>query len=78
MKRIDRPVEAIIKKGWPSHIERDSKTYTTRQVIDFWIVQTRWWAKEEKRIYFRLWTDEGTIEVYRSGDSLWVLSKLLD
>ena len=77
MKRVDRPVEAIVKKGWPSHIERESKVYITRQVVDFWIVQSRWWSKEERRIYFRLWTNRGTIEVYRSND-LWVLSKLLD
>lgn len=77
MKRVDRPVEASIKKGWPVRIKRENKFYATRQVVDFWIVQSRWWATEERRIYFRLWTDRGTIEVYRSGDS-WVLSKILD
>lgn len=77
MKRVDRPVEARIKKGWPAFIKRDNKFYATRQVIDFWIVQSRWWATEERRIYFRLWTDRGTIEVYRSGDT-WVLTKILD
>jgi hypothetical protein len=38
-------------------------------VVDFWILQSRWWGREEKRIYFRLETDGGVVEVYRTDAS---------
>jgi hypothetical protein len=38
-------------------------------VLDFWILQSRWWGCEEKRIYFSLETDGGVVEVYRTEAS---------
>jgi hypothetical protein len=40
-----------------------------RRVLDFWILQSRWWGREEKRIYFRLETDGGVMEIYRTDAS---------
>lgn len=48
-----------------------------RQLNDFWILQGRWWAREERRVYFRAETPRGLVELYRSGDG-WTLSRLMD
>ncbi len=53
------------------------RRYRVREPLDVWVVQGRWWGEEEKRVFFRLRTDRGEVEVYRSGER-WVLSKVMD
>ena len=77
MKIIRAPVEVEVKKGWPVLIRWGHRRMAVRQVSDWWVARERWWAKEEERVYFRLVTDKGTVEVYRSGDQ-WTLARLFD
>ena len=69
MKFINVPVSVDARKGVPRRIHRGRRIYTVRRVVDFWILQSRWWGREEKRIYFRLETDGGVVEVYRTDAS---------
>jgi hypothetical protein len=82
MKLIAEKVEVELKKGWPMRIHWDGRAVTVTRLIDCWVAQGRWWAREEKRIYFQLDTRRGAIEIYRSGlvtaDEAWVLARIFD
>ena len=77
MKIIRAPVEVEVKKGWPVVIRWEHRRMTVRQVSDWWVARERWWSREEERVYFRLVTDTGTVEVYRCGDK-WTLARMFD
>jgi hypothetical protein len=79
MKRIEEPVEVEDRKGWPVRIRRGARDYRVRELVDVWIVQGRWWLDEEKRVYFRVLTDKGVMDVYRRDPKgEWIMSKLAD
>ncbi len=65
MKFLNVPISVEARKGVPRRIRWGRRTYIVRRLLDFWILQSRWWAREEKRVYFRLETDQGVMEVYR-------------
>jgi hypothetical protein len=65
------------RKGWPAVIRAGRHTWPVQKVIDYWVIEGRWWAGPEKRIYFRVDTEGGVLEVYR-GAGEWVLTKRLD
>ncbi len=77
MKRIGEKVDVREKKGWPAEVMWCGKVYRTQRLIDFWVVRSRWWATEEQRVYFRLGTNRGMLEV-SSSNGHWVLSKMFD
>lgn len=77
MKIIRAPVEVDVKKGWPVSIRWQNRRWSVTQVSDWWVARERWWSREEERVYFRLVTDRGVVEVYRSGDD-WTLARLFD
>lgn len=82
MKIIAEQIDVELKKGWPMRVHWGSRILTITNLIDCWVAQGRWWAKEEKRIYFQLDTRKGAIEIYRSGltepDEVWMLARLSD
>jgi hypothetical protein len=62
-----------------------------RDVIKLWVLQTRWWADEERREYFRLATSMGVVDIYyrvetisyeggaaRYENGTWVLARVAD
>lgn len=65
MKYVNAPISVEVRKGIPRRIRWGRRIYDVRQMLDFWILQSRWWGCEEKRVYFRLETDGGVMEVYR-------------
>jgi hypothetical protein len=77
MKRRFEPVEVEVAKGWPVFVYRNGKKHRVRHLVDVWVVQGKWWAEEERRVYFRVHTTGGTLDVFKSGDA-WVLSKVQD
>lgn len=77
MKRRSDTVSVRTLRGWPADVCLGDRVYRVRDVVDVWVVQGRWWGEEEKRVFFRLRTDQGDVEVYRSGVR-WVLSKVMD
>lgn len=52
----------------PHRFRWEGRTYRIRRLLDYWILQTRWWGREEKRIYYRLETNRGIVEVYRAAE----------
>ena len=52
----------------PRRFRWDGRTYRVHRLLDYWILQTRWWGGEEKRIYYRLETHRGIVEVYRAAE----------
>ncbi len=79
MKRIEEPVDVEDRKGWPVRIRRGKRVYRVQKLIDLWVVQGEWWLDEEKRVYFRVLTDKGVMDVYyRDKDKKWVLAKMVD
>lgn len=77
MKHVMAPIEVEVKEGRPVRVRYERGTYIVRRILDTWVVEGRWWACEVRRYYFRLLTDRGTLDVYRSGEG-WVLSRVLD
>jgi hypothetical protein len=79
MKRTDTPVDVIVQSARPIRITWNGKHLAVQEIIDFWVYQTRWWRPrgDERRVYYRLRTAEGTVELYRSDDE-WVLSRIAD
>ena len=66
--RPNIPIDVDLQNGAPRRIRHDRRTYRVRRVLDFWVVQSRWWGLEEHRLYYRLETDRGIIEVYRATE----------
>lgn len=77
MKSRFEPVEVEVTRGWPVLIRWNGKVHRVRSLVDAWVVQGRWWAEEERRVCFRVTTDRGTLDIYRSGDD-WVLTRQFD
>lgn len=53
------------------------KRLDVRSVVDNWVARSRWWSTDERRVYFRLLTTRGVIEIYRLGHD-WYLSRVAD
>lgn len=70
MKSIQENIAVDARNRVPRRLRWDGRTYRVRRLLDYWILQTRWWGREEKRIYFRLETNRGVVEVYRAAESL--------
>lgn len=77
MKTILSPIQVTERRGLPRLIRWRGCTYRVREMLDVWVYQTRWWGEEERRVYFRLWTNRGVMEVWRNGKK-WMLAKVLD
>jgi hypothetical protein len=77
MKIYLERVEVEPAAGRPQRIRWRKQRYNVETVVDFWISQTKWWSREEKRTYLRLMTDRGMMEIYRHGIE-WILSRLAD
>ena len=77
MKRVDEPIK----------VQRDGKRIEAvywhgRRIVvhaqtNAWIIRSRWWGVDEKRIYRTLETGMGLMEVYQVGE-LWRLSRIAD
>ena len=91
MKAYYEPIEVEPDTGPPSLVTWRRQTYQVRRVLDYWILQNRWWEREEKRVYLLLEADlliekklpsktresPATMEIYRVGKD-WKLARLLD
>ena len=77
MKSYSEPIQVQAEGGRPRSLRWRHRTARVTDLLDFWILQTRWWEKEEKRCYYLLATTLGDMEVYRRNGQ-WVLSRLLD
>jgi len=48
-------------------------------MAECWVVESRWWNASafSRRVYYRLYTDRGVLEVFRS-DGRWILARVAD
>lgn len=52
----------------PIRVRWAGRVHTVDRIVDRWVLQGRWWAGEERRLYYRFLLHTGlTIDVYRSG-----------
>lgn len=79
MKRIDVPVQVRTRGSVPAHILWHDRRLVVRELLECWVHETGWWKPggSTRRVYYRLRTDAGVVEVYRSGDT-WTLSRIAD
>ena len=77
VKRRFEPLEVEVTRGWPVVIHRGGRAHRVRSLLDAWVVQGKWWADEERRVCFRVATNGGIMEIYRSGED-WMLARLED
>jgi hypothetical protein len=55
----------------------DPRSLDVRAVLDKWVARSRWWSEDERRIYVRLHTARGILEIYRTGRQ-WYMSRIAD
>lgn len=77
MKAYDEPIAVETRKGWPQTIQWRRSTYSVEKVIDYWVLQTKWWVKDEKRVYFQVACGRSILEIYKT-DGEWTLAKVVD
>lgn len=77
MRLYLEPIDVDISARQLRRVHWRRQVFSVREVLERWISQTKWWSSEEKRLYFRLLTSDGILEIYRSGEQ-WVLSRIMD
>lgn len=79
MRRVNQPISVQTQSSRPSRISWAGEVLNVQKLIECWVHQTGWWKPEggERRVYYRLKTETGIVEVYRSGEG-WTLSRIAD
>lgn len=79
MRRINQSISVQADDSYPTEISWDGDLLHVEDLIKCWVYQTGWWNPEggERRVYYRLKTDAGVVDVYRSGAE-WTLARILD
>ncbi|MEE2658757.1 MAG: hypothetical protein VX733_09660 [Candidatus Latescibacterota bacterium] len=97
MKSYQEPIDVEVDDGGkialPTALHWRRQRFRVHKLIDRWVLQSRWWEREEKRVYLlmevlpeRAPETKGaasqplattTIEIYRN-DYGWVLSRVVD
>ena len=83
MKRIFVEISVSIVNGSPSSFEYLGVNHVIQSIDNKWIVQGKWWSKEEKRVYFRVHTQKGVAVIFQKQTALpqskyWVLEEIFD
>lgn len=89
MKSYGEPIDVTLgDDGLPRCLHWRRRLWHVLRILDRWVLQSRWWAREERRLYLLLEArpeppgspDEGTstFEIYGAGANHWVLARLLD
>ena len=76
-KAYHEAIDVTLTDRQPQTIIWRMSTYTVLQTLDRWILQNKWWEREEKRLYYLLETNRATMEIYRVGPK-WVLARIMD
>ncbi len=76
-KAYHEAIDVTLIDHHPQTITWRKHSYTVLQTLDRWILQNKWWEKEEKRLYYLLETDHATMEIYRVG-TIWILARIMD
>jgi hypothetical protein len=71
------PVKVEMLGRAPHRVFWRGSVFNIEKLVDVWVSHRTWWGNEERRVYMRLLTDRGTIDIYRSGE-FWMLSRMVD
>ena len=77
MKLTQEDIEVVLKNQQPVRFTWRGKTYCVTEVLERWVVDAEWWGRKVSRVYFRLNTTKGVMEIYRQ-DGSWMLSHVMD
>ena len=79
MRRVGQTISVRTQDSCPTQISWNGDTLRVEDLIECWVHQTGWWKPKggERRVYYRLRTESGIIDVYRSGEE-WTLSRVVD
>lgn len=65
------------REGRPHRVRLRGRWLPVLDVVDAWVIQGRWWSREERRLYARLRTPAGTFDLcHREGR--WELAAVVD
>lgn|GEM_PF-730231 len=89
MKSIQCPIDVDTDdRCRPVRLYWRSNTYHVSRILDRWVLQTRWWAREERRLYVlveaSLAASEAVqyLELYKTGaagsGTEWTLARVVD
>lgn len=71
---IEEPLQMQTDRGRPMIFRWRGQFYDVRQTIDSWVEHS--FTPQEKREYFKVYTNGGTMELYASTRRGWVLAKV--
>jgi hypothetical protein len=79
MRRVFLPVEVQCCNDVPRRVRWNGRDYRVESMAECWVVESRWWTASDfsRRVYYRLYTDHGVLEVFRS-DGRWILARIAD
>lgn len=77
MKRYREPICMHAVRNRPVSFSWRNRHVRVDGILDRWIARSRWWSDDETRVYLRLHTNRGAMEIYRSGAS-WFISRVAD
>lgn len=74
---MNDPIKVIASRGRPRVIRLGERVYHVRELLAVWIYQSRWWGREERRVYFRVRTNQNVLEIWQN-EGEWRLARVLD
>ncbi len=82
MRLYNEPIDAPPGEVPPTRFRWRDRCFHVNKVVDWWILQGRWWHQEEQRIYYLVdaaATDsQGYFELCSSSCRGWLLVKVYD
>ena len=77
MRVLEEPIRVWTRNITPTLIKRGHSVYHVKRLMNYWVIQGKWWVNEERRLYMRLETDRGMMEIF-CRENEWILSKIWD
>ena len=68
MKRIDEPIRVQCAGKCIEALYWRGRRVAVYEQTNVWVIRSRWWSVDEKRIYRTLHTGKGLLEVYQIDD----------
>ncbi|HLP29684.1 MAG TPA: hypothetical protein VK147_13690 [Candidatus Didemnitutus sp.] len=78
MKLLLEPIDVGCRNNTPYVVCWRGGAYDVERVLDAWSSRGPWWGIDEVRDYILLETTSGVMEVYKSGQNSWILSRIFD
>lgn len=90
MRKLRERIEVDLCDGRPQRLIHPRRTLVVERTLEWWVLQGRWWAREERRVYYRVLAHPprrpapvSTVELCRRRlrgrrESRWTITRLLD